>query len=196
MNKRVALDQLSTHVDKKLDDLLPSLLEKTIEKVLSKHGSTGTGITVSHLQAPAIVRGAPNNVVAARSWELKPKDLGIAAARMLRAFAFARGDMQKAVHFVEKVYDDMLGDEIKRVLTAGDATAAGMLIIPEYAQEIIELLRSMTVVRAAGARTVDLSTGTLTIRRQTSGSTAAYVGESEDIGITEPAVGDLVLVAK
>jgi HK97 family phage major capsid protein len=124
------------------------------------------------------------------------KLMGIAAARWVRGIAFGQGDLVKAAYFVEKVYDDDLGDEIHKAMVAGELTAGGALVPPEVAAEIIELLRSETVVRAAGARTVPMPNGTLTMRRQTAGSSASYVGESEDISVTQPDTGLLTLTSK
>lgn len=124
------------------------------------------------------------------------KTQGIAAARFVRAMAFGRGDLERAKHFCTKTWDDGLGDDIVKSLQAGDLTAGGALVPPEYAQEIIELLRPMSVVRAAGARTLPMNAGSLTLRKQTAGSTAAYVGESTNITKTQPTTGQIVMTSK
>jgi HK97 family phage major capsid protein len=131
-----------------------------------------------------------------RKFELKPDQKGIPAARMIRALAFGRGDSERAKYFVQRAFNDDLGDEIHKALNASELSAGGALIVPEYAAEIIELLRSRTVVRAAGARTMPMNNGALTIRKQTVGSTASYVGESQDIGITQPETGQIDMTSK
>ena len=129
-----------------------------------------------------------------RSEPIKTK--GIGAARYVRALAFGQGSSDKAVHFAKKAWNDDLGDNVVKALQAGDFTAGGALVPPEFAQEIIEQLRARTVIRAAGARTLPMNNGTLTIRKQTGTITSAYVGESQNITKTEPTTGQIVLTAK
>lgn len=121
---------------------------------------------------------------------------GIGAARFVRAMAFGKGDPGRAAFFADKAWDDDLGDQVKKSLQAGDFTAGGFMIPPEFVPEIIELLRSRTVVRAAGARTLPMNNGSLTLRRQTGPATASYVGESRNIDATEPTGGQIVMTAK
>ncbi|KKL78898.1 hypothetical protein LCGC14_2020260, partial [marine sediment metagenome] len=121
---------------------------------------------------------------------------GIGAARFVRAFAFGRGDLDRARYFVSKVYSDELGDKVNRALQAGDLTAGGAFIPPEFAAEIIELLTARAVIRAAGARVLPMNSGTLTLRKRTAGSTATYVGEGQNITKTQPAAGQIVLTSK
>lgn len=176
----------------KLDSLVEAKLETIAERVVAKlAGKDDTGAKEMPLKE---ARGS--SIVRDRKFEIKPEQKGIAAARQIRALAFGRGDPDRAKVFVDKVYNDDLGDEIKKALTATELTGGGSLIIPEYAAEVIELLRSRTVVRAAGARVLPMDAGTLTIRKQTSGSSASYVGESQDIGVTQPETGQINLVSK
>ncbi|KKN90102.1 hypothetical protein LCGC14_0232150 [marine sediment metagenome] len=126
----------------------------------------------------------------------KTYEKGIGAARFVRAMAFGRGDVARSVYFCEKAWDDDLSRSIAKALQAGDFTAGGALIPPEFAAEIIDLLRSRSIVRAAGARVLPMNSGTLTIRKATGSSTASYVGESTDIAKTEPTVGQIVLNSK
>lgn len=125
----------------------------------------------------------------------RPKK-GIGAARYLRAMAAAKGDAERAADYAKKAWNDDLGDEVRKALLAGDFTAGGALVPPDFSNEIIELLRARTVVRRAGPRTLPLNNGTMTIPRQTGASTASYVGESKDITKTQPTTGQLVLTAK
>jgi len=128
--------------------------------------------------------------------EIPKYEKGIAAGRFVRAMAFGKGDPGKAKRFVDKAFDDPLGDMIGKALQAGDFTAGGALIPPEFAGEIIELLRSRAVVRMAGPRVLPMNSGTLTIRKQTAGSNSSYVGESQNITKTEPTSGQIVLTSK
>lgn len=124
------------------------------------------------------------------------RGIGIPAARFVRALAFAKGDQDKALHFAKKAWDDDVGEAVQKALQAGDFTAGGALLEPEFAPGIIELLRNTTVVRRAGARSLPMNNGTLTLRKQTGASTTSYVGESQNISSTEPQVGQIVMTAK
>ena len=128
--------------------------------------------------------------------EVPEKLRGIGAARFVRSLAFGQGDPSKAAFFAKKVWDDDLGDAVVKSLEAGTFTAGGFMVPPEFLPEIIELLRSRTIVRRAGPRILPMDSGTLTLRRQTSASSATYVGESEDITKTQPAGGQIVMTAK
>lgn len=136
------------------------------------------------------------DVIRRRKFEIRPDQKGVAAARMVRALAFAKGNVERAKHFIDKVYNDDLGDEVKKAFISSELTDGGAMVVPEYAAEIIELLRARTTVRRAGARVVPMNNGTLTIRKQTAGSTVGYVGESRNIGVTQPEVGQIEMTAK
>lgn len=175
-------------LDEQLKATLGSLVDDAVSKALAANKNA-----TSERDLPTERFG---DIIRERKFEIKEHQKGIAAARMVRALASARGDTNRAKHFVQKVYNDALGDEIQRALVASDLEAGGALIMPEYASEIIELLRSRTVVRSAGARTLPMNNGTLTIRKQTAGSKAGYVGESRNISVTGPETGQIELTSK
>ena len=166
---------------------------KSLENMIAEAISKQLGSEPVEKQAPPLEPFVPSRE---RKFTMKEDQKGIPAARMIRAMAFGRGDTDKAKFFAKRAFNDDLGDEIVKALSASDYSAAGAMIVPEYAAEIIELLRSRTVVRAAGARTLPMPNGSITIRKQTVGSTAAYVGESQDIGVTQPEVGQIDLTSK
>jgi HK97 family phage major capsid protein len=121
---------------------------------------------------------------------------GIGAGRIVRALAAGKGDPARAAKFAAKAWNDDLGDMIVKSLQAGDFDQAGALIPPTMEAEIIEILRARVVVRAAGGRNVPLTNGTATFRKQTGTISAAYIGESQDIGTTYPTVGQITLTAR
>jgi HK97 family phage major capsid protein len=83
-----------------------------------------------------------------------------------------------------------------RTLQAGDLAGAGALIPEAFSTDFIEVLRSATVVRRAGASTVQMPTGGLDIGRQNATSTAHWIGEQGPITASEPTYGRLKLSAK
>lgn len=67
----------------------------------------------------------------------------------------------------------------------------GALVPDEFSSEFIELLRSATVVRASGARVVAMNGATLTMGRQNTAGSAAYMGEDENIVPSKQGFGQL-----
>jgi HK97 family phage major capsid protein len=185
------MSELLRITKEQLDDTVKGMLRTIVDEALTKALETTKKNTE---EEPPLVRFG--SIIRERKHEIKPEQKGIAAARMVRALAAGRGDIGRACNFVKKVYDDWLGDEVQKALVSSDLESGGALVIPEYASEIIELLRSKTVVRRAGARTLPMNNGTLTIRKHTAGSSAGYVGESRNIGVTQPETGQIELTSK
>lgn len=174
-----------------IDDQLRAALGPLVDAAVSK---AMEGQKSKSSEEPPVTRFG--EVVRGRKFTIEPHQRGIAAARMVRALAASRGDPERAKRWCGKVYDDDLGLEVQKALISSDLESGGALIVPEYAAEIIELLRSRTVVRAAGARTLPMNNGALTIRKHTSGSSASYVGESRNISVTQPETGQIELTSK
>lgn len=175
-------------VEEQFKDVLSDLVDAAVQKAVGKKDDDATEKDVPVTRFGEVIRQ--------RKFTIEPHQKGIAAARVVRALAASRGDPERARKFVKRVYDDALGDEIQKALISSELESGGALVVPEYAAEIIELLRSRTVVRAAGVRTLPMNNGTLTIRKGTSGSSASYVGESRNIGVTQPEVGQIELTSK
>lgn len=126
---------------------------------------------------------------------------GIGAARFVRAIAAAKGDAEKAVRFAERAHErvwrDEMGERVKSTLQqAGEFNTGGFVLPPEYSEEIIGLLRNRTVVRAAGARTMPMDSGSLTFPKMTDGTSASYIGEAQPTPETNVEGGHVHLHAK
>lgn len=85
---------------------------------------------------------------------------------------------------------------VEKALSASDFTAGGALLQTEFAREIIEFLRPMSVIMAAMPRIMEMSQGALEVPKVNVGAVASYVGENQVGGITEEEFGSLVLVRK
>jgi len=119
---------------------------------------------------------------------------GVTVARIIRAIASGHNDQGKAVDFATKAYGaDALAT---KALAATDFGAGGAMLPTVFSQEVIEFLRPMTVVLNFGPRIADLSGGNVTIPKIVGGATGAYVGENQDIPVTQAVTGDLTLSAK
>lgn len=167
-----------------LGPIVGDLVKDALKEAISSDGDNGWMKTFRNASARSVNR------------ELPEKLKGIGAARFVRALAFGQGSAEKAAFFAKKVWDDDLGDQVVKSLEAGTFTSGGFMVPPEFLPDIIDLLRSRSIVRRAGPRILPMDSGTLTLRRQTQASTATYIGESEDITKTQPAGGQIVMTAK
>lgn len=141
------------------------------------------------LDAPANSQHANSNVQR-RTVEPQPKDpqdKGIGFARIVRCLVAAKGSPFVAAQIAERQFGD---GEVAKALAAGDASAGGFIVPTSYSNEIIELLRSRTVMRQAGALVMPMS-GSVDIPKLTAGTTATYIGENSNISKTEPQFGNL-----
>lgn len=112
--------------------------------------------------------------------------------RITRAVCMGKGDFGRTLDFAKSTNDD----ELCKALTAGTPTGGGFMIDPVISDDFIELLRAKAVMRNAIGATLPMPNGSLTMRRQTSGVTASYIGESKAISKSQPAVGLITLTAK
>jgi HK97 family phage major capsid protein len=121
-------------------------------------------------------------------------DKGTKAGRFIRALAGGKGDPEKAARFAAKHYG--ADDPVVKVLEASDYDSGGVLVPTEYSNDMIELLREVSVVRAAGPVVIPMDTGSIEIPKQTGGSAGAYLGETQNIANSEPTFGSMKLVWK
>lgn len=123
----------------------------------------------------------------------KPEPKGTKFARIVRALAAAKGIPMLAAQIAE----DKMGDpELAKALSSGTDADGGFIVDTQYSDEIIELLRPASVVRALGATTLPMPGGNLSVPKIAGGAAAAYVGENANIAKTQPTFGMLVLSAK
>lgn len=135
-----------------------------------------------------------SKIFAAPQAEDKKPEKGMVTARIVRALAAAKGDPDRAANWAKKNWSD--SEFVVKALAAGDATAGGYLVPPEYSTDLIELLKPMAVVRRLGAVTLPMDTGTLNIPKITGGATASYIGENANIPKTEQTFGQITLTWK
>lgn len=85
----------------------------------------------------------------------------------------------------------------QRTLTAGSATAGGILIGTEVLMgSMIELLRNQTLVAQMGARVMSGLTGNIVIPKQAGGGTAYWLGETEEVTASDQSFGQIALTPK
>ena len=174
------------------DDIVKFIREAVGEHITHAVNESVADMRKQHTEWMEQIRSAQ------RSWQANDpeKTKGFGAGRFVRALAFGRGDVNRAVYFAQKSWDDPLGESVVRALQAGNLTAGGVLVPEEFAAEVIELLRARSVVRAAGPRTLPMNNGTLTIRKQTATASTQYVGEGFEIPSSQPETGQITLTSK
>ena len=113
--------------------------------------------------------------------------------KYVMAVAAGKGDIDKALNWAKKNEFE----EIEKALIISAESGTGHFLVPdEWASEIIELLRPEVTVRKLGAQTMTLVGGKMHIPAMVGGATAEYLGESADIGVTEPEFGEKILIGK
>lgn len=125
-----------------------------------------------------------------------PEKRGIGFSRMVQALAVSKGDRSYAAKYATDTWKDGLGDMIAKALGTGTGPAGGFLVPEEFSNEVVELLRTRAVVRAAGPLIVPMPTGVVNIPRMTGGATSSYVGENASLASSEQTFGDIVMTWK
>lgn len=181
--------------------LTKEALQATIREVVTEvvkekeHGKPTVDQAVDDLFADgkATALSAAEKALAL-SKTLRKSDKGTMFGRFVRALAGGKGDPGHAAAFAAKHYG--ADDEIVKALEASDFDSGGVLVPTQYSTDMIELLREVSVVRAAGPVQIPMETGSVEIPKQTGGSAGTYIGESDNLGVSEPTFGSLKLVWK
>lgn len=159
-------------------------LLKTNESGLKDHMRVSKAAAEDIMNKTAAAQAGPN-----------PQDeRGKTAARILRALAAGKGDVDKAIAFAKKSWGE--NDVAIKALAAGDATGGGFLVPAEYSTDLIELLRPVNVVRRMNPTVLPLPKGNLSVPKITGGASAEYVGENQNISTTQLTTGQVKLSAK
>lgn len=128
--------------------------------------------------------------------EEKRMEKGLILGRIVRALVAGKGDPERAKYVVKKSWvDDGYNDEVIKALGADLGPSGGYLVPPQYSDELIELLGAKAVVRKLGAQSLPLQ-GSLPIPKMIAGATAYFIGENQDIPVSEPEFGQIVLTEK
>ncbi|MBB4619142.1 phage major capsid protein [Sphingomonas abaci] len=145
-------------------------------------GVTGTGTGTGTGTVPA----APAE---------KPEP-GAMVGRVALAIAATGGNDQRAMaDYSQKAWGDETGQIVANMEQATN-TKGGYLVDTAYSRDFISLLRPRVVIRQAGARSVPMPDGNITMRKQTGSTTAGYVGERSPAPVTDLTVSTLSMKAK
>jgi len=119
---------------------------------------------------------------------------GLVFGGVAKMIAAGGGSYFEARNISKELYGEQ--HIITKALVAGIGSSGGFILPPEYINEIIELLRPLSVVRASNPRTMPMPRGTMTLPAQTSPATATYGPEHTPISATQPALGQIVATYK
>lgn len=130
--------------------------------------------------------GAPR-----RSRELAP---GVRTfARLGLACALGGGD-RAATTEAARALD--VQDELAKAMSAGDAGVGGILLRDPIADDVIDVLRGLSIVRRAGPREIEIPAGALKTPRVDTGVSSSYVGEGQAIPAVDLKTGSVQLLAR
>jgi HK97 family phage major capsid protein len=90
----------------------------------------------------------------------------------------------------------VMRDSYVASLHTGSIASGGGLVVERVSPDFIELLRANSVVIEAGAQTVDMPEGNLTVNRQDSACTWSWVGEQAGPNASTQTLGQVILMAK
>lgn len=117
---------------------------------------------------------------------------GASLARFAMSVAAGAGDLTIA----EKFAANEIGDKSVAMAITTAANTGGALVPENWTNEVIELLRPKTIVRALGAQTVPLVNGKLTMPRLAGGAMSGYKDETQSRNAEGGQTDDVKLLAK
>ena len=126
-------------------------------------------------------------------------DQGMAIARLALGMAKASAAHGRATLSSALPTLKALGGEyeaIAKSLSSGNFEAGGALIPEDYSADFIEYLHAQNIVRALGARVIEMPNGRIVVGRQDSTATAYWIGEGSAITASQETYGQIVLAAK
>jgi len=126
---------------------------------------------------------------------------GLDFARVARAHVAAAKESQSGrtvspAQFAAQHWKEPEESPVMKALLLSDTEQAGALAAPGYSNEIIELLREVSVVSQMGPILADISMGSMTWPKHTGPSTAFYVGESQIILESGQTLGQFQLTGR
>lgn len=125
-----------------------------------------------------------------RSPEQEKVEKGVTLARIVRAFASAKGDVNKAREYAES---NSFGPEVVKALATQPNSAGGYVVPPQYSTDLIDLLYNRVAIRKMGATSMPMPNGNLSIPKLTAGVSASYIGENAGVNAQQPSFGVISL---
>ena len=166
-----------------LDEIIKSTAEKTAETVNKSWNDRMAEI-------PSTIEGALSKHSGRdRTSRLRKSAFG----QVLMSVAAGRNDPARAAQYAEKHFPT---DVVQKTLTTGVSASGGAMVLEDLADDVIEALRTRSVLRAAGVPVVPMPNGNISFPRFNTGAAAAYVGEALPRAATEPTTDQVTLRSK
>lgn len=188
-----------------VDSLRPLIVEGLkgeLKDVIQEHLATMLAPTIQRADTMEALLGTVARQVAPAAPVAKTGDL---FAKYARAVAVSAIDKCKPEDVAKQWNDTALLKVIeegrvaraeRKSLSTVTGADGGFLVPEQLSTDVIEFLRPMSVVRAAGPETIRMPSGTIRLPKMTGGSAASYIGELQNIGTTQPVFGQVVLSFK
>jgi HK97 family phage major capsid protein len=117
----------------------------------------------------------------------------------MRAYAGADGDMEKTrkqIEAWEKQNETPQGQRTLRAMNETNLAEGGAFVQQQFSGEYIQLLRPKAIVRASGARVIQMPAGNLSMGKITSGASSYWRGEGQSATSSQLGTGSLNLQSK
>lgn len=198
IDKMTALNEGTESFSKEQDEeygLLELDLEDTDKQISRKEKLIAAQASTAVPHTPEGTPSAPKAIDPLRLTisATMQKEKGIRFAQWVRAMAASQGDMVKAhawaIQAFGKDYD------VSKALEWGSAPGDNLVPVDFY-DEVIELLRNMTVIRKLNPRTVGMPHGNMTLPRQNGSASATYIGENTPIDADDASFEQFTMTAK
>lgn len=182
----LSVEQLQqfTTLETQINDLTAKIKRAESAEQLAAAGAVPVNESAQGATSP------PGSISGPFSEKAKP---GTGMAQMTRLLAAAQGNQQMAAQLAK---DGGYPSDVHMALSVVTPGAGGVLVPQNFATDIIESLRPVSIVRKMGVTSLPLNNGNLTMPRITGNTVVSYIGSDTDIPVTGMTFGDTKLSAK
>ncbi|HGM5579280.1 TPA: phage major capsid protein [Pseudomonas putida] len=182
----LSVEQLQqfTSLETQINDLTAKIKRAESAEQLAASSAVPVSESAQGITSP------PGSISGPFSEKAKP---GTGMAQMARLLAAAQGNQQMAAQLAK---DGGYPSDVHMALNVVTPGAGGVLVPQNFAADIIESLRPVSIVRKMGVTSLPLNNGNLTIPRITGNTVVSYIGSDTDIPVTGMSFGDTKLSAK
>ncbi|MFV3383112.1 phage major capsid protein [Pseudomonas sp. NY15354] len=177
--------QQFTSLETQINDLTAKIKRAESAEQLAAAGAVPVTESAQGVTGPP-----PGSISGPFSEKAKP---GTGMAQMARLLASAQGNQQMAAQLAK---DGGYPSDVHMALSVVTPGAGGVLVPQNFATDIIESLRPVSIVRKMGVTSLPLNNGNLTMPRITGNTVVSYIGSDTDIPITGMTFADTKLSAK
>lgn len=160
-------------------------VDAQIERVAKAQAAAAkSAVPVAGQDAPAATTHASAEI------DVYVKQKSLALGGIVKMIGKSGGNIRQAAVEAKDLYGE--NHPVTRALNVSTGASGGFIVPPDFMTEIIELLRPLAVVRAAGPRVIAMPRGTMTLPGQASAASATYSGEQTPIGVSQQTLNQIV----